>query len=174
MSPLLGRSELLALLDELAERLARRGVRAAVYVVGGAAMALEFDDRRSTRDIDSVILEGHGPLIEEVRSIARLRGLPSTWLNDQASRYVASGDDPGRQVVFDHPSLSVAAASAERLLAMKLVAARASDVADIAALLSLIGITTVAEAELVLTEAFADRPLSNRARLIVEDLLGGQ
>src|SRR6476660_7064850 len=38
----------------LADRLHRRGVTADLYVFGGAAMALAYDARRATRDIDAV------------------------------------------------------------------------------------------------------------------------
>ena len=54
---LLDRDALLEPLDALAERLKERGVRASVYVIGGAAISLVFDARRATRDIDSVVLE---------------------------------------------------------------------------------------------------------------------
>jgi hypothetical protein len=38
----------------LGDRLVRRRVVADIYVFGGAAMALAFDLRRATRDIDAV------------------------------------------------------------------------------------------------------------------------
>ncbi|GAA2406380.1 hypothetical protein GCM10010191_12980 [Actinomadura vinacea] len=44
---------------KLGDRLARRGVVADIHIVGGAAMALAYDARRSTRDIDAVF-EPHG------------------------------------------------------------------------------------------------------------------
>ncbi len=122
---LLDREALLELLGALADRLRARGVRASVYVIGGAAISLVFDARRATRDIDSVVLEGHGPLMEEVQRLGRERGLPGSWLNEQAAMYVSRCRDDNKAVVFDHPNLVVAAASPEHLLAMKLQAARA-------------------------------------------------
>lgn len=50
-------------------------------------------------------------------------GLPGWWLNEQASAYVAPGEDAAAPRVFDHPGLRVAAASPEHLLAMKVLAA---------------------------------------------------
>jgi predicted nucleotidyltransferase len=171
MSELFDRHAITALLEDLARRLERRGVRASIYIVGGAAISLVYDARRSTRDVDSVVIAGHGPLIDEVRAIARERNLPTTWLNEQASVYVSRHDDPGRTRVFDHPYLSVAAASAEHLLAMKLLAARASDVDDLRLLLGVLGITNVEGATRILSTVFPDEPMSDRARLLVEDLL---
>lgn len=52
------RSELLAALTDVAEILGRRGVSGRVYIAVGAAMALTYDSRRVTRDIDGLILEG--------------------------------------------------------------------------------------------------------------------
>ncbi len=46
---LLGRAELERAFTALGERLARRGVVADVFVVGGAAMALAYDATRVTR-----------------------------------------------------------------------------------------------------------------------------
>jgi hypothetical protein len=158
MSEPFGRADLLVLFGALGDRLARAGVRANVYVVGGAAMALLYDERRVTRDIDSVILEGHGPLTEAVRAIARERGLPSSWLNEQASAYVSTRPDPGTARVFDHPNLVVAAASPQHLLAMKLGAARASDVEDIRLLLGVLRVEQVDAAEAVLAEVFPPAP----------------
>jgi hypothetical protein len=48
------RAEIIEALTALAAELERRGVSAEMYVVGGAAIALAFDERRSTRDIDAV------------------------------------------------------------------------------------------------------------------------
>ena len=53
----------------LGERLARRGVVADVFVVGGAAMALAYDATRVTRDIDATF-GPHGVVIEEARRVA--------------------------------------------------------------------------------------------------------
>ena len=85
MNGSLTKDELIELLDELSERLKRKKTRASVYIVGGAAMALAFDRSRTTHDIDGRIDKGHGALIEAVREIAHRRGLPTSWLNDQAA-----------------------------------------------------------------------------------------
>lgn len=169
---LLDREAMLELLGALADRLKTRGVRASVYVIGGAAMSLVFDARRATRDIDAVVLEGHGPLMEEVQRLGRERGLPGSWLNEQAAMYVSRRRDDHKAVVFDHPNLVVAAASPEHLLAMKLQAARATDAGDIRLLLGVLGIDSVVGASDVLDVVFPGTTVSDRARLLVEDVLG--
>ncbi len=51
---LLDRSAIEDAFRRLGDRLARRGVVADLYVFGGAAMALAYDARRTTRDIDAI------------------------------------------------------------------------------------------------------------------------
>jgi hypothetical protein len=68
---------------ELGDRLVQRGVIADIYVFGGAAMALAYDARRATRDIDAVF-KPHGIVLEEARTVADELGLPDWWLNEQA------------------------------------------------------------------------------------------
>jgi hypothetical protein len=58
--PLLDQAAITDALRRLGDRLARRGVVADIYVFGGAAMALAYDARRSTRDIDA-LFQPHRP-----------------------------------------------------------------------------------------------------------------
>ena len=52
-------SDLQDALRRLSEELARPKVKAHVYIVRRAAMALGFDSRRLTPDVDFLIREGH-------------------------------------------------------------------------------------------------------------------
>jgi len=72
---LFGRAEIERAFTALGERLARRGVVADVFVVGGAAMALAYDAARVTRDVDAVF-KPHGIVLEEARKVADDLGLP--------------------------------------------------------------------------------------------------
>jgi hypothetical protein len=54
-SPLLDRAGIEEAFRRLGERLAKRGVVADLYVFGGAAMALAYDSRRATRDVDALL-----------------------------------------------------------------------------------------------------------------------
>ena len=170
MQPL-SAGELRAALGEVAGRLQRRGRRARVYVVGGAAMVLAHGADRLTRDIDAAVIEGHGPLLEEVRAVARERAWPSTWLNEQATSYLPPAPDRHSEIVFDHPALVVAAASPRHMLAMKARAARASDVDDVVNLLARCGFPTAADVEELVAELFPGEPLGERQRLWVEDVI---
>lgn len=109
------------LLAELGNRLQSQGVQASLYIVGGAAIALEFDVRRVTADVDAVFHPATTVRAEAAR-MATERGLPRNWLNDSVRSFVPGGDDGA--VRLDVPGLSVALASPEHLLAMKLAAYR--------------------------------------------------
>lgn len=109
-APLLDREGIEEAFRRLGDRLAKRGVVADIYVFGGAAMALAYDSRRATRDVDALFIP-HGVVLEEARSVAAEMGLPDWWLNEQASSYAAPGGDPSASRVFDHPGLRVFAAS---------------------------------------------------------------
>jgi len=140
-----------------------------VYVFGGAAMALAYDARRATRDIDAVF-QPHGVVLDEARAVGEELGLPSWWLNEQASAYVAPGGDPNAARVFDHPGLRVAAASPEHLLAMKVLAARRRDTEDIRFLVHHLALATPAEVLALCAEVFPEEEVPPRARLVLEDV----
>jgi predicted nucleotidyltransferase len=168
---LLGRTELERAFTALGERLARRGVVADVFVVGGAAMAMAYDATRVTRDVDATFMP-HGIVQEEARNVADDLGLPYWWLNEQASVYISGKDDPGKRRVFDHPGLRVMSASPQHIFAMKAMAARTRDIDDLRLLADLIDVTSADEAIAVCTQFYPDEPVSDRSAAVLRELLG--
>ncbi|MEV6518559.1 DUF6036 family nucleotidyltransferase [Micromonospora chalcea] len=169
--PLLDRTAIEDAFRRLGDRLAKRGVIADLYIFGGAAMALAYDARRSTRDIDAVF-QPHGVVLDEARAVADELGLPHWWLNEQASAYVAPGGDASAPRVFDHPGLRVAAASPEHLLAMKVRAARRRDAEDIRFLIDHLGLTSAEQVLDLCAEIFPEEEVPGRARLVLDDVFG--
>ncbi|MEV6924089.1 DUF6036 family nucleotidyltransferase [Dactylosporangium sp. NPDC051485] len=167
--PLLDRDAIETAFRALGDRLARRGVVADLYVFGGAAMALAYDARRATRDIDAVF-QPHGIVHEEAMAVADALGLPRWWLNEQASVYVAPGNDAGARRIFDHPGLRVSAASPRHLLAMKVLAARRRDAEDIRFLVNHLRLASVDQVLTICSEVFPDEEVPARARLVLEDI----
>jgi hypothetical protein len=167
--PVLDRETITVALRRLGERLAYRGVVADLYVFGGAAMALAYDLRRSTRDIDA-LFHPHGAVVAEARSVALEMGLPQWWLNDQASAYVSPADDANAPLVFDHPGLRVHAASAPHLLAMKVLAGRRRDAEDIRLLADRLGLGSAGEVRATCISVFPDEPIPRRSELLLEEL----
>jgi len=167
----LSRSRILGAFDALEGELDRRGLRGEIFVVGGAAMALAYSSRRATRDIDA-IFEPKAAIYEAARAVAEEQGLPDDWLNDAVKGF-APGQDPERRIVFSKPSLEVAAASPEYLLAMKLLASRVDqDVEDIRVLYGLCGFATAEEGLTLLERFYPELPLAPKTRLLLEELFG--
>lgn len=128
MSRSLGRHDIQELLEALADELDRRGIRADVFLVGGAAMTVAYDARRATRDLDAVFAP-----VEAVRdaaaAVAQHRGLQPDWLNDAVKGFLP-GPDPDARRYFNAPALRVDVASPEFLLGMKLFSSRIEADAD--------------------------------------------
>ena len=135
MQPLC-RGELLEALNELSDRLRRKGLKGHVYVISGAAMSLAFDAGRITMDIDGRIVEGHDAITKTAQEMATDRGWPGSWLNEQASSFITRKKDERQRTLFQSPNLLVTGASPEHLLAIKMHRARPVDYPDIAVLAS--------------------------------------
>lgn len=162
------RGEIIGALTALAAELDRRGVSAEMYVVGGAAIALAFDQRRSTRDIDAVF-EPKGLVYEAAAVIAEQQGLPGGWLNDAVKGFL-QGDDPAAAPVLDLPGLRCLAASPETLLALKVLAHRVGeDETDLRLLAAELGLQRADQVLAIAERTYGDR-LDPAARFFVEQV----
>ena len=149
-------------LSEIAAHMQRRRTRGRLYLAGGAAMMLAYDADRMTVDVDAAIEAGYDALIEAVTAIARRRGWTRSWLNEQATPYMPSPEHRHGTVVFDHPGLTVVAASAEHMLAMKARAARRSDLSDFRRLVDITGINTPQDISAIVAATFDGERLGKR------------
>lgn len=135
----LDRDQIRDLLEELGRRLAARGVKGTIYVAGGAAIALEFEERRVTADVDAIF----GPaeaVREEAAAMAKEHGLPAIWLSDRVRAFQPPGKDHNART-FSVPGLSVSVASPRYLLAMKMASGRPQDLHDLMLIFRELGIT---------------------------------
>ena len=57
------------------------GIDADLFIVGGAAMAVAYDARLATTDVDAVFVPSKEVRIAASR-VAQERGLEEDWLND--------------------------------------------------------------------------------------------
>ncbi|MDQ3356846.1 MAG: DUF6036 family nucleotidyltransferase, partial [Actinomycetota bacterium] len=122
------RNEILAALTALAAALDARGLTGEMYVVGGAAIAIAYDARRSTRDIDAVF-EPKIAIYEVAAEVGGRLGLPVGWLNDAVKGFLEGGD-PHATPVVELPGLRCLAASPRILLALKVLAHRVGEDED--------------------------------------------
>ncbi len=136
-------------------------------MVGGAAIALAYDERRSTHDIDAVF-EPKMVIYEEASVLARERALADGWLNDAVKGFLP-GADPDATVVLDRPGLSVATASPRDPPRLKVLAHRAGeDESDVLLLAEALGLRSAAEVLAVAEDVMGDR-LDVAARFFVEE-----
>lgn len=162
------RAEIIAALTALAAELERRGVSAEMYVVGGAAIALAFDERRATRDVDAVF-EPKGVVYEAAAAVAERLELPGGWLNDAVKGFL-EGDDPAAAPVLDLPGLRCLAASPEVLLALKVLAHRVGeDEDDLRLLAAQLGLKRSDEVLAIAERTYGER-LDPAARFFVEEI----
>jgi len=149
------RDEIVALLTEVGELLRARGTEASIYVVGGAAMSIEFDARRTTRDIDAAVWSDRPTFEDAAAEIGARHGLPPDWVNSRAVAFFTNAPDDGA-TELNLPGLRVAVASPEHLLAMKLRALRDRDIDDLIVLFRHVGITEPAQAVAIHDRLFDD------------------
>lgn len=166
------RGEIIDALTALAAELDRQGVSGEMYVVGGAAIALAFDERRATRDIDAVF-EPKAVVYQAAEAVAENRGLPAGWLNDAVKGFL-EGEDPAATTVLDLPGLRCLTASPETLLALKVLAHRiGEDEDDLRLLAEQLGIERAEDVLAVAERVYGDR-LDAAARFFVEQVFSAE
>lgn len=163
------RKEIIDALTALAGELERR---AEMYVVGGAAIALAFDERRATRDIDAVF-EPKDIVYEAAGVVAERLELLGGWLNDAVKGFL-EGDDPGAAPVLDLPGLRCLIASPETLLVLKVLPHRVGeDEEDLRLLAGELGLEAAGEVLAIAERTYGDR-LDPAARFFVEQVFSAE
>lgn len=164
------RQQIRDLLTELGGDLNSRGIRAELFVVGGAAMSLAYNTRRTTRDVDAVF-EPTSEIRAAARRVADTHALPEDWLNDAVKGFLP-GPDPQQRAVLAAPGINVSVPSPEYLLAMKVAAARVDrDSDDIRTLAHLCGATTADEVLTITERVMGGRqPLLPKTQFLVQEM----
>lgn len=119
----LSRSQIIAALSSLNDKLATKGVTGELCIFGGAAMVLVFDARPNTRDVDAIFVP-KGELAEAAEAVGAEMSLPAGWLNDGVKGFASPA---GKLTEDDLPRFShlrLMRPTARYLLAMKCLAAR--------------------------------------------------
>lgn len=163
-----GTADVLELLTELARRLEVKGAAATIYIVGGAAVALEYDSRRLTDDIDARFAP-EKTVREVATEMADDLGLNPKWLNNAAAAYIPDGEDVDAKSVTIADNLQLTLSSPRHLLAMKLAAGRDRDIEDIAVLCQALDITTAEGAADIAFELYGEdsMQLSDRGDVLL-------
>jgi hypothetical protein len=164
----LTKPQIIEALERLDGALAHRGVRAELYLVGGAVMCVAINARASTKDVDGWFTEPQA-VRAAAREVAWELSLPEDWLNDAAKAFIPDGAQFERWRSFAH--LDVSVADDRTLLAMKCAAARTQeDSSDIRLLAARLDLKTAADVLRVVTSFYPVERLPVRSRLLVEEL----
>lgn len=160
----LDRDDLIHGINAVVAKLRALGQPAGIRIVGGAALALRYFDRRTTADVDAH-LQPEQPILRAAAEVADENGWPHDWLNSNAAMFIPSyGADPEWEILYVNEKITVEVASPRALLAMKLNASRPGrDVQDIANLLAICDIRDVDAAEDLLNDFYPGDALPNKA-----------
>lgn len=166
------RDQIIKLLEELGERLDRRGIAIELYLVGGAAMLLGFDRLAVTHDLDARI-SPTGVIDEIVAEMASEHSdLPPNWLNDAVVPLLPRLDDARRWEALRVPGITVSVASAEHLLAMKVRAGRGvRDLQDIGVLCDILEFTRRQEVWQLCDQIWGEDMIRPEIRAEVDEFL---
>ncbi|NUU06764.1 DUF6036 family nucleotidyltransferase [Leifsonia sp. C5G2] len=162
-------------LEQIRDGLAEHGAQGTLKIIGGSAMILGgHAERRSTVDIDAVVLLPQDVIGQIAARVAQQRGWPDNWINLEAQGlYPAYAGRPLWEASpeLSHGALTVELATQEALLAMKLNASRAGrDDDDIRALMTACGIETIVDADDHFADYFRGESLPDKAVMLLRSL----
>ena len=151
----LDRDDIVAGLGELAGELDAAGLELTIHVVGGAAIAMEYNtDRQATSGIDAWVNARPAvrqQVVDVVTQIAIRRRWPDDWLNEKAVMFIPEGVGVGPQdwrLALEVGKVRVFVAQPMMLLAMKLRAGRGRrDLPDLEPLLAASGLHTIEDVQ---------------------------
>jgi len=168
----LNREQIIGLLTELGQELDAGGVKAQMFVVGGAPVALAYNLRRAIADVDGVF-EPKAVIYEAARRVASRHGqLPEDWLNDSVKGLLPAGGDQHARVILDLPGITVTVPSPHYLLALNVQAARIDrDQDDIRFLARETGAKTPDDVLRIAEQVTGSNRLLPKARFIVQEMV---
>ena len=90
----LDRDDLIRGINAVIAKLRADSQPAGIRIVGGAALAFRYFDRRTTADVDA-LLQPEQPILKAAVEVADENGWPQDWLNSNATMFLPSyGADP--------------------------------------------------------------------------------
>lgn len=180
---MLTREEIIEALEELGRLAQEAGVMVDLGVYGGSAIALEWQFRAATRDVD-VVIQGDSAFVREAaRQIARARDWPEDWMNDAVKGFVSAHGDHQPYAEYTNPErpggLRVFVPTTEYLLAMKCLAMRVGDAeghdaTDIKHLIRVLGLKTTDAVMAVVEKYYPRTRISPKTFYGIQEILQRQ
>jgi hypothetical protein len=153
------KEQILKLLHELGDELAEEQSYATINVCGGAAIAIAYNNLKSSDDIDVVLtdFDDKNKFTECVKRVGEFHNLPDNWLNEDVKIFVNSMKEICFTDFGKFGTLSIRILSEEQMLAMKLFAARRKDLPDAVMFAKSLNIKTKGALESILNKYFSER-----------------
>ncbi len=159
------------LFPALNARLGGLAVPVEILVVGGAAVAMQWNPRRATYDVDVVNAGIPQMFWDAVAAVAEAEGLGVHWLNNAAKVAVPTGPVPGSpSLLYQGSNLAVYGASAHMLMAMKLRSGRGIDIGDMPTLIDAIRPHSIDELYDLFEQAYPHHPVPPTSRRHIENV----
>lgn len=172
----LDREQILAGLARLNELLKEASVTGELCLFGGTAMILAFNARLSTRDVDAIFQPA--ALIRKLAlRIADEFNLPADWLNDGVKGFQSGNAEVTQLDVPQFPHLRIYRPTAEYLLAMKCMAARAlaaessGDKTDIRTLVLYLGLTSSEQVMDIVERFFPPDKILPKTQFMIHEVI---
>ena len=117
----LTKENILKYFEEINEQLSEQNKFGEIVIAGGAALALVYNARNATQDIDAIFSPKEA-FRQIIKRIGNKYNLEDDWLNDGVKGFFT--DKMTASVYKEYSNLTVRSIDAECLLAMKLTSAR--------------------------------------------------
>ena len=163
-------AEIKRYLSELNEELRSMDVKGEICLYGGAVMALVYDARPDTKDVDA-IFRPSAQIREAAARVAKANNLRPDWLNDAVKGFLV----PHKQrILFDFSNLKIFAPEPDYLLAMKAISARpdTTDAADVRLLIDLLQMKTVDQVLDIVEKYYPRKQIKPATQFFIEELFG--
>jgi hypothetical protein len=157
-------------LSELNEELRLMGVKGELCLYGGAVMALVYDARPDTKDVDA-IFKPLSQIREAAARVAETNQLRPDWLNDAVKGFLVPHQ---QQILLDFSNLKVFVPEADYLLAMKAISARINtlDAADVRFLIDLLKIESAGAVLDIVEKYYPRQQIKPATQFFIEELFG--
>ena len=162
------KSEITQYLSELNDDLRSIDVRGEVCLYGGAVMAVAYDARPDTDDVDAVF-KPPDEIRKAISRIAERHSLPPDWMNDAVKGFLVPHE---QRILIDLPNLSVFIPEPDYLLAMKAMSARPNtvDADDVRFLIRKLNLTTPQELFDIVEKYYARQRIKPATQFFIEEL----
>ena len=140
----LSKTDILRYLKLINDKLKVLNQEGEINICGGAAMALVYNTRDATYDIDA-LYKPKEVMDDIIASIAEEQGLDTHWLNDDVSMFISELPELTVTEYLSYSNLKINMVDAKCLLTMKLMSAReeSNDLLDAVALIKSLNINSV-------------------------------